>query len=227
MTIKVLIADDHKLFRQGLISIMETREDLVKVIGEAETGEDAVRLAGQLHPDVVLMDIYMPHGDGLKATKEILANFPDIAVVMLTSSEKDEHLYEAVKLGVSGYLLKSLDAKQLFELLVGVTKGEAAMTKSMATRLLKGVAKRSVEVAKGEEALTEKELTVLRLVASGESNSRIAQKMSISVNTVKGYLKSIFAKLQIENRTQAAAFAIKSGLLLNSDENQSNEHPNK
>ena len=225
MTIKVLIADDHKLFRQGLISLMKTREDLVEVIGEAETGKDAVRLAEQLHPDVVLMDIYMPHGDGLKATKEIRERFPGIAVVILTASENDEHLYEAVKLGVSGYLLKSLDAKELFELLAGIIEGEAAMTKSMATRLLKGVAKRSMEGAKGEEALTERELIVLRLVASGASNSKIAGKLSISVNTVKSHLKNILAKLQLENRTQAAAYAVKSGLVSNSNDNLLNNHP--
>ena len=225
MTIKVLIADDHKLFRQGLISLMKTREDLVEVIGEAETGEDAVRLAEQLHPDVVLMDIYMPHGDGLKATKEIRERFPGIAVVILTASENDEHLYEAVKLGVSGYLLKSLDAKELFELLAGIIEGEAAMTKSMATRLLKGVAKRSMDAAKGEEALTERELIVLRLVASGASNPKIAEKLSISVNTVKSHLKNILSKLQLENRTQAAAYAVKSGLVSNSNDNLLNNHP--
>jgi len=225
MTIKVLIADDHKLFRQGLISLMKTREDLVEVIGEAETGKDAVRLAEQLHPDVVLMDIYMPHGDGLKATKEIRERFPGIAVVILTASENDEHLYEAVKLGVSGYLLKSLDAKELFELLAGIIEGEAAMTRSMATRLLKGVAKRSMDVTRGEEALTERELTVLRLVASGASNSKIAEKLSISVNTVKSHLKNILSKLQLENRTQAAAYAVKSGLVSNSKDNLLDNHP--
>jgi len=225
MTIKVLIADDHKLFRQGLISLMKTREDLVEVIGEAETGKDAVRLAEQLHPDVVLMDIYMPHGDGLKATKEIRERFPGIAVVILTASENDEHLYEAVKLGVSGYLLKSLDAKELFELLAGIIEGEAAMTRSMATRLLKGVAKRLMDGAKGEEALTERELIVLRLVASGASNPKIAEKLSISVNTVKSHLKNILSKLQLENRTQAAAYAVKSGLVSNSNDNLLNNHP--
>ena len=192
---------------------MSTREDLVEVIGEAETGEDAVRLAGELHPDVILMDIYMPHGDGLTATKEIRERYPAIAVVMLTSSENDEHLYQAVKLGVSGYLLKSLDAKELFELLAGIPEGEAAMTKSMATRILNGVAKRSMSVDKIEDALTERELIVLRLVANGDSNSKIAEELSVSVNTVKGHLKNILSKLQLENRTQAATFAVKSGLV--------------
>jgi DNA-binding NarL/FixJ family response regulator len=225
MTIKVVIADDHTLFRQGLISLMKTREDLVEVIGEAETGEDTIRLVERLHPDVVLMDIYMPHGDGLYATKEIRQRFSDVAVVVLTSSENDEHLYEAVKLGVAGYLLKSLDANELFELLSAVKEGEVAMTRSMATRLLKGLAKRSVDETRGEEPLTEREQVVLRLVASGASNSKIAERLSISVNTVKSHIKNILTKLQLENRTQAAAYAVQSGLVGNSDKNLINNHP--
>jgi DNA-binding NarL/FixJ family response regulator len=213
MTIKVLIADDHKLFRQGLIGLMKTRDDLVEVIGEAETGEDAVQLAGELHPDVILMDIYMPQMDGLQAAKEIHTRFPEIAIVMLTSSEKDGHLYEAVQIGVSGYLLKSLDANELFDLLQGVTNGETAMTRTMAGRLLKVVANRLADEDKGEQALTERELFVLRLVASGASNMEIAHKLSISVNTVKSHLKNILDKLQLENRTQAATYALKHGLV--------------
>lgn len=213
MTIKVLIADDHKLFRQGLIGLMKTREDLVEVIGEAETGEEAIILAGQLRPDVILMDIYMPEMDGLQAAKEIHSRYPKIAIVMLTSSEKDGHLYEAVQVGVSGYLLKSLDATELFDMLSGVVNGETAMTRAMAGRLLKVVANRMADGDKGEQALTERELFVLRLVASGASNQEIAQKLSISVNTVKSHLKNILDKLQLENRTQAATYALKHGLI--------------
>ena len=213
MTIRVLIADDHKLFRQGLIGLMKTREDLVEVIGEAETGEEAVRLAEALRPDVILMDIYMPQMDGLQAAKEIHIRFPKIAIVMLTSSERDGHLYEAVQVGVSGYLLKSLDASELFDLLSGVVNGEIAMTRAMAGKLLKVVANRMADENKGEQALTERELFVLRLVASGASNQEIAQKLSISVNTVKSHLKNILDKLQLENRTQAATFALKHGLI--------------
>ena len=212
MTIRVLIADDHKLFRQGLISLMRTREDLVEVVAEAETGIEAVRLAGLLHPDVILMDIYMPQGNGLQATSEIHQRYPEIAVVILTSSESDEHLYESVRLGASGYLLKSLDAEELFSLLTGVLHGEAAMTKAMAARLLKGIAKRSADPDQGEEPLTERELMVLKLVAKGESNPQIAESLSISVNTVKSHLKSILEKLQLDNRTQAAAYAVNRGL---------------
>jgi DNA-binding NarL/FixJ family response regulator len=213
MTIKVLIADDHKLFRQGLIGLMRTREDLVEVVGEASTGAEAIQLAGQLRPDVILMDIYMPEVDGLQAAKEIREHFPNIAIVMLTSSERDGHLYEAVQIGVSGYLLKSLDATELFDLLTGVVRGETAMTRALAGKLLKAVANRLADEEKGEEALTERELYVLRLVASGATNSEIAEKLSISINTVKSHLKNILGKLQLENRTQAATYALKHGLV--------------
>lgn len=213
MTIKVLIADDHKLFRQGLIGLMKTREDLVEVIGEAETGEEAIQMAGRLNPDVILMDIYMPQLDGLQAAKEIHRRFPHIAVVMLTSSERDGHLYEAAQIGVAGYLLKSLDANELFDLLHGVTNGETAMTRAMASKLLKSVANRMADEDKGEQSLTERELFVLRLVASGASNQEIAEKLTISVNTVKSHIKNILEKLQLENRTQAATYALQHGLV--------------
>jgi NarL family two-component system response regulator LiaR len=214
MAIKVLVADDHKLFRQGLISLMQTHDDLVEVVGEAASGAEAVQMADELQPDVVLMDIYMPGIDGLQATKQIKARFPNIAVVMLTSSENDEHLYEAVHLGASGYLLKSLDAEELFELLNGVTRGEAAMTRVMAARLLKGVANNSVNSkSQVAETLTDREIDVLRLVAQGYSNNQIAAELCITVNTVKSHLKNILAKLQLDNRTQVAAYALQSGLI--------------
>jgi DNA-binding NarL/FixJ family response regulator len=159
------------------------------------------------------MDIYMPGMDGLQAAKEIHARIPEIAIIMLTSSERDGHLYEAVQVGVAGYLLKSLDANELFDLLQGVTRGESAMTRAMAAKLLKAVATRLADEERGEQALTERELFVLRLVASGASNHEIAQKLMISVNTVKSHLKNILEKLQLENRTQAATYALKHGLV--------------
>ncbi len=222
MSIKVLVADDHKLFRQGLISLMKAHdEDLVEVIGEASSGAEAIRLAGLLRPDVVLMDIYMPDGDGLQATQEIRARYPNIAIVMLTSSEDDAHLYEAVRLGAAGYLLKSLDADELFELLKGVIRGEAAMTRSMAARLLKRMSTRAVDVEHTEASLTEREVDVLRLVAQGASNPKIAEELCITVNTVKSHIKNILFKLQLENRTQVAAYAIQAGLI-SKDERSAN-----
>lgn len=213
MKIRVLVADDHKLFRQGLISLMQTRDDLVEVVGEAQTGQEAVQLTEQLQPDVILMDIYMPEKNGLIATREIKERFPNVAVIMLTSSEADEHLFEAVSNGAAGYLLKSLDADELFELISGVIHGEAAITKSMASKLMRKMVKRSNEKIPLHEELTERESMVLRLIAKGATNSEIGEELHISVNTVKSHLKSILSKLQLENRTQVAAYAVQTGLV--------------
>jgi DNA-binding NarL/FixJ family response regulator len=219
--IKVLIADDHRLFRQGLIGLIETRGDFAQVVGQAATGREAVQLTEQLQPDVVLMDIYMPDGDGLWATKEIRTRFPQVLVVMLTSSESDEHLYQAVQSGASGYLLKDLDATQLFDLLSGVVlHGEVAMTREMASRLLKRVANRADDSTSGEDVLTEREMAVLRLVAIGASNSEIAERLMVSVNTVKSHIANILDKLQLDNRTQAARYALNRGLVSKGDENR-------
>ncbi len=212
MAIRVLIADDHRLFRQGLISLMKTREDLVEVVGEAETGREAVRMVEQLQPDIVLLDIYMPDGNGLEAARAIREKAQKTAIVMLTSSELDEHLNEAVKIGVEGYLLKNLDGEELFGLLAGIQKGEAAMTRTMAARVLKTMTAVNRNLQLGNE-LTEREVEVLRLVARGDSNMQISAQLYISVNTVKTHIKNILSKLQLENRTQVAAFAAKAGLV--------------
>lgn len=213
MTIKIVVADDHKLFRQGLIGLMRAHDDLVEVIGEASTGQEAVQLARQLRPDVILMDIQMPDGDGLKATREIRQTLPEVAVVILTASELDEHLYEAVRLGAAGYLLKDLDAGELFELLAGVTRNEVAMTRSMASRLLKIMANNNGRTPAAENDLTEREIEVLHLLAQGASNPQIAEELVITVNTVKSHISHILAKLQLENRTQAAAYAVQKGII--------------
>ena len=224
MTINVLIADDHKLFRQGLISLMKTRQDLVNVVGEAETGTEAIWLAERLRPDIILMDIYMPECNGLDATREIHNRYPEIAIVILTSSESDEHLREAVSLGISGYLLKNLDGEELFDLLAGIERGEAAMTRAMAARLMKNVADARAATPE-EDHLTERELDVLRLVARGASNMQIAEELVISVNTVKSHLKNILSKLGLENRTQVAAYAIERGLVTHPMEGLPPNHP--
>jgi two-component system, NarL family, nitrate/nitrite response regulator NarL len=213
MTIKIVVVDDHKLFRQGLIGLMRAHDDLVEVIGEAATGQEAVQLAHQLRPDVILMDIQMPDGDGLKATREIRESLPEVAVVILTASESDEHLYEAVRLGAAGYLLKDLDATELFELLAGVTRNEVAMTRAMASRLLKMMACGSGPGSAAGSELTEREIEVLHLLAQGASNPQIAEELVITVNTVKSHISHILTKLQLENRTQAAAYAVQNGII--------------
>lgn len=213
LPMRVLVADDHRLFRQGLISLMGTRPDVVEVIGEAETGEEAVSLACQLRPDLVLMDIYMPNGDGLKAVARIQQQAPDVKIVMLTASELDEHFQEAVQLGVVGYLLKNLDANELFDLIEGVERGEAALTRAMASRLLKNAVHRAIDDDQGEQELTERELDVLRLLAQGYSNPQIGRELNITVNTVKTHIGHILDKLQLKNRTQAATFAIQRRLV--------------
>jgi DNA-binding NarL/FixJ family response regulator len=213
MTIKIVVADDHKLFRQGLIGLMRAHDDLVEVVGEAASGQEAVQLAHQLRPDVILMDIQMPDGDGLKATRQIREMLPEVAVVILTASESDQHLYEAVRLGASGYLLKDLDATELFELLIGVTHNEVAMTRAMASRLLKIMANNEGRDSGVENDLTEREIEVLHLLAQGASNPQIAEELVITVNTVKSHISHILAKLQLENRTQAAAYAVQKGII--------------
>ncbi len=214
---RIVIADDHRLFRQGLGGLMDTRPDLVRVVGEAATGQEAIALAERLRPDIVLMDIYMPNGNGLDAARTILRNIPGVAVVMLTASESDEHLYEAVRIGVAGYLLKKLDAAELFDLVASVMRGEAALTRAMAARLLKDIARRAADAETDAPALSEREVEVLRLVAQGKSNPEIAELLYITVNTVKVHLRNILAKLELENRTQAATYAVRTGLVVAQD----------
>ncbi len=213
LPLNVLVADDHRLFRQGLISLMKTRRDLVHIVGEAETGREALALAERFRPDVVLMDIYMPEGDGLQTAAHIRASLPDTAIIMLTASELDEHVYRAVQLGAAGYLLKSLDAGELFGMLEGVAQGEVSLTRAMAARLLRELGCDEAEDCDSPEPLTEREIDVLKLIAQGASNPQIASELHITVNTVKVHVRNIMAKLQVENRTQAAAYALQSGLL--------------
>lgn len=211
--IRLLLADDHALFRKGLASLL-TRDKEFHLVGEARNGVEALSKTKDLKPDIVLMDIYMPGGDGLEATRRIGEALPSTKVVILTVSEEDKNIFEAIKCGAHGYLLKKIEPDELFEMLRGVSRGEAPISRATAAKILKEFAERACKNREepAEEKLSPREREVLELVAKGLTNKEIGNKLSITENTVKNHLKNILGKLHLENRVQAAAFALEKGL---------------
>jgi DNA-binding NarL/FixJ family response regulator len=215
---RVLIADDHALFRDGLRSMLEMRG--VDVVGEAHNGREAVDQTRRLSPEIVLMDLDMPVLDGLAATRLISAEQPDVKVVMLTASEEDVHLFEAIKSGAQGYLFKNLASDELFRLLEGVARGEPALTPALARKLLGEFAHPALAAptrptaGEGLDALTEREREVLDLLVQGiTSNRELAERLVITENTVKYHFRNILDKLHVQNRAQVVAFAVRHGLV--------------
>lgn len=210
---RVLIADDHALFRDGLRSLLEAHGD--DVVAEAKDGGEAIALARLHRPDVVLMDLMMPTIDGLAATRLISAELPDVRVVVLTASEDDADLFEAVKSGAQGYLPKDLEARQLFAFLDGVMKDEPALTPTLARKVLGEFARdRSEAVTPPASVLTDRELDVLALLTEGvTSNKALADRLFVSENTVKYHLRNILDKLHLNNRAQVVAYALRHGLV--------------
>ena len=215
---RVLVADDHPLFRDGLRSLLEARG--VEVIGEARNGREAVDQTRRLGPDVVLMDLDMPELDGLAATRLISAEQPDVRVVILTASEEDAHLFEAIKSGAQGYLFKNLASDELFRLLDGVARGEPALTPALARKLLGEFARPApaapAPLAANEpfDALTDREREVLDLLVQGiTSNRELAERLVITENTVKYHFRNILDKLHVQNRAQVVAFAMRHGMV--------------
>ncbi len=210
--IRILLADDHALFRQGLKSLLETEADL-RVIGEAQNGREAVRYAADTRPDIILMDIQMPELDGVRATQSILEISPEANVIILTMYRQDSYVFEAVKAGARGYLLKDVDGTELIDAIRHVSEGGTLLDPEMAKNVLEDfrVKKESLPDEKRGD-LTEREAAILRLLAQGSSNQEIALKLNISEKTVRNRLSEIFAKLQLNNRTQAALYAIREGL---------------
>jgi len=208
---RVLVADDHALFRDGIISLLEAAG--FEVVGQVGDGQAAVEAALRLRPDLVLLDITMPQLSGLEALRLIKRELPETQVVMLTVSDDDADLFEAVESGALGYLLKDLSADQFFEMLDGLQRGEAAMTRQTTTRLMKGLADFSPRRAGPAPSLTQREIELLRLVAEGMSNKAIAETLSISENTAKYHIRNILQKLGVQNRTEAVTHAIRAGLL--------------
>lgn len=213
--LRILLVDDHILFRKGIASLLKNRQDMV-VVGEAGDGIEAVTQARETLPDVILMDINMPHRNGLEATKIIKQELPDIEIVMLTVSEDDEDLFEAIKSGAKGYLLKKLEPEQLFNMLDGLQQGEAPISGVMAAKILqefKQPERSAQEEAHPVDELTEREIEVLEQVVTGATNQEIAEKLHITKNTVKIHLRNILEKLHVQNRIQAAVQAVREGLL--------------
>jgi DNA-binding NarL/FixJ family response regulator len=214
---RILLVDDHIIFRKGIGALLATRPD-VQVVGEAGNGLEAIEMAGELLPDVILMDINMPKCDGMEATRRIKRELPNVAIVMLTVSENDKDLFEAIKSGAQGYLLKNLEPHQLFDLLERISKGEAALSGVIAAKILKEFARPGAgvpEETKKVDDLTPREKSILQYVSEGKTNREIASTLVISENTVKIHLRNILEKLHLHNRIQAAVYAVRQGLVEN------------
>lgn len=213
--IRVLLVDDHQLFREGLANILNNQPDF-EVIAEANDGLEAQIKARKLRPDLILMDVIMPGCDGLEATLRIKQELPQTTIVMLTVREDDDNLFQAILNGAQGYLLKNIHSKYMLEMLRAAVRGEAAITPAMGGRMLEEF-RRISHISKMEpqevEALTRRELEILRLVAAGDTNNEIAAKLQVSIHTVKTHMRKILAKLHQERRYEAASYALREGLI--------------
>jgi DNA-binding NarL/FixJ family response regulator len=214
--VRVMLADDHALFREGLAGIITAQPDL-EVVGEASDGLEAIVMAQELKPDLILMDIQMPGCDGLEATLKIKKALPETVIVMLTVRDDEEKLFETIKYGAQGYLLKNIRSRELLEMIRGAMRGEAAITPAIAGCMLEEFRRLSRSVTdvipEEDDGLTQREGEVLALVAKGLSDKEIAAKLSISVHTVKSHLRNILARLQVNNRREAARLAKQKGWL--------------
>ena len=209
--VRVLIADDHSVVRQGLRMFLSLDPE-IEIVGEAADGEEAIHLARELHPDVVLMDLVMPGMGGVAATRMIRAEVPDVEVIALTSVLADEAVTGAIRAGAIGYLLKNTEADELLRAIKSAAAGKVHLSPEAAARLV-----REVKIPGSPEALTERETAVLRLVARGHANKQVARELGIREQTVKTHVSNILGKLQLQSRTQAALYAVERGLVSASD----------
>lgn len=212
--LRVVLVDDHDLFRTGLRSLLE--EQGLQVVGEAENGHVALRLVGELAPDVVIMDLKMPGPSGVETTRKISSVAPLTRVVVLTISVEDEDVMNAVMAGACGYLLKDSSIEQLIAGITAAASGESLISPQIAAKLLQRLRSQSADVmaaAAIRTELSDRELEVLKLIANGKDNADIAGELFISPKTVKNHISNILMKLQIENRIQAAVYAVRSGIV--------------
>jgi two-component system NarL family response regulator len=214
--IRVLIVDDHALFRRGLIQVL-LGEEGIEVVGEGEDGEDAVRKAEELVPDVILMDVRMPRVSGIEATRRLAEVLPAARILMLTVSDEEDDLYEAIKAGAAGYLLKEISIEEVADAVRAVMQGQTLITPSMASKLIQefnNLARRAEErYSFPSPKLTDRELDTLKLVAQGLTNREIGEELSISENTVKNHVRNILEKLHLHSRMEAVMYAVKENLL--------------
>lgn len=209
---KLVIADDHSLFRDSLRSLLEAHGHTV--VAEARNGREAVEVAKRVSPEILLMDLAMPEMNGLEATRQVVKECPGVRVVVLTASDDDDMLFEALKAGAQGYLLKNLESEPFFALLEAAGRGEPALTPSLARRVLTEFRKPRVAPAEDLDALTDREMEVLELMVEGvTSNHRLAKRLGVSENTVKFHVRNILDKLRLHDRAQAVSHALRSGLV--------------
>lgn len=214
--IRVLLADDHQLFREGLANILNTQPDF-EVVGEAGDGLEVFVKARELEPDLILMDVGMPGCDGVEAAGRIKEVLPDVTIVMLTVRDESNRLFEAIQSGAQGYLLKNIRSWDLVEMLRGAMRGEAAITPELGGRMLEEFRRLSRQSGRDSSeddvSLTPREQEVLALVAQGHTDQEIADELSISIHTVKTHMRNILAKLQLSRRHEAALYAMREGLI--------------
>jgi NarL family two-component system response regulator LiaR len=208
--IRVLLADDHAVVRGGIRALLEDEEE-IEVVGEADDGEEAVRLAQKLHPDVILLDLMMPLKTGIEAIEEIKDENPQARILVLTSFADDDKVFAAIKAGAMGYLLKQTTPGELFQAIRDVYHGESSLHPTIARKLIREL-NRPTTLPPVDEPLTDRELEVLIFVARGLSNQDIADRLVISERTVRTHVSNILSKLHLANRTQAALYALKEGL---------------
>lgn len=214
MTFRILIVDDHTLVRQGIVKLLADNKN-IEVVGEAANGFEAVTKARDLKPEVILMDLYMPGLDGVAATRLVKRELPEVEVVILTASDNEEDLFEALQAGARGYILKDVDTNAFARQLNQVCSGGVGMTEELTSKLVSGLARRGPGTFSQDhpryESLTKRETEVLATIAKGLTNKAIASELYITENTVRAHVRTLMQKLQMENRTQLAVYGVHEG----------------
>jgi DNA-binding NarL/FixJ family response regulator len=210
--IKVLVAEDQLIFRKGVLASLAAAGD-IQVVGEVENGLDALNSVGKLKPDLVLMDLYMPVMSGVESTRRIKAAHPEVRVVILTVSDQDKDLFEAIKAGADGYLLKNLGPQELAHAVRQAARGESPISPAVAGRILKELREGPAPKTEDETALTARELEVLQLVTQGFSYKEIGARLYVAESTVKNHMRHIMEKLHLRNRSEAITYALRHGLV--------------